>query len=100
MVACEQLNPGYTLPSVRSVASHLAVNPMTISKAYSLLEVDGLLERQRGKGMIVSMQQPEKKSKQQRLELLRPSMEKLINDARQLDLDLDTVLTTLQKLFK
>ena len=50
--------------------------------------------------MIVSMQQPEKKSKQQRLELLRPSMEKLINDARQLDLDLDTVLATLQKLFK
>jgi GntR family transcriptional regulator len=100
MVASEQLNPGDTLPSVRSVATHLAVNPMTISKAYSLLEVDGLLERQRGKGMIVSMQQPEKKSKQQRLELLRPSMEKLINDARQLDLDLDTVLTTLQKLFK
>ncbi|PWK46329.1 GntR family transcriptional regulator [Pleionea mediterranea] len=100
MVASEQLNPGDTLPSVRSVATHLAVNPMTISKAYSLLEVEGLLERQRGKGMIVSMQQPEKKSKQQRLELLRPSMEKLINDARQLDLDLDTVLTTLQKLFK
>jgi len=100
MVASEQLNPGDTLPSVRSVATHLAVNPMTISKAYSLLEVEGLLERQRGKGMIVSMQQPEKKSKQQRLELLRPSMEKLINDARQLDLDLDTVLATLQKLFK
>ena len=100
MVASEQLNPGDTLPSVRSVATHLAVNPMTISKAYSLLEVEGLLERQRGKGMIVSLQQPEKKSKQQRLELLRPSMEKLINDARQLDLDLDTVLTTLQKLFK
>ena len=100
MVASEQLNPGDTLPSVRSVATQLAVNPMTISKAYSLLEVEGLLERQRGKGMIVSLQQPEKKSKQQRLELLRPSLEKLINDARQLDLDLDTVLATLQKLFK
>ena len=43
MVASEQLNPGDTLPSVRSVATHLAVNPMTISKAYSLLEVEGLL---------------------------------------------------------
>jgi len=100
MVASEQLNPGDTLPSVRSVATHLAVNPMTISKAYSLLEVEGLLERQRGKGMIVSMQQPEKKSKQQRLEILQPSIEKLVNDAKQLDLDIDTVITTLQKSFK
>ncbi len=48
MVAGNQLKPGDELPSVRDVALRHAVNPMTISKAYSLLEAEGLLVRQRG----------------------------------------------------
>ena len=38
MVASGQLAPGAELPSVRELAIKHAVNPMTISKAYSLLE--------------------------------------------------------------
>ena len=36
-----QLVPGAMLPSVREVALEHAVNPMTISKAYALLEAEG-----------------------------------------------------------
>jgi len=42
------------LPSVRQVANDLNVNPMTVSKAYGLLEERGYLTRLRGKGMVVT----------------------------------------------
>ncbi len=54
LVAGGRLCPGDTLPSVRQVAVALGVNPMTVSKAWSRLEADGVLERDRGKGMVVA----------------------------------------------
>jgi GntR family transcriptional regulator len=52
-IATGRLAPGAFLPSVRQVASELTVNPMTVSKAYSLLERDGIVELVRGQGMRV-----------------------------------------------
>jgi GntR family transcriptional regulator len=49
-----QLCEGEQLPSVRDLALRLRVNPMTISKAYSLLEMEGLLDRRRGVGLFVA----------------------------------------------
>jgi GntR family transcriptional regulator len=49
-----QLPEGEQIEQVRSLAARLKVNPMTISKAYSLLERDGLLERRRGVGLFIS----------------------------------------------
>ena len=53
LVAGGKLRPGDLLPSVRQVALVAAVNPMTVSKAYSRLETDGVVERVRGQGMRV-----------------------------------------------
>jgi GntR family transcriptional regulator len=52
-IATGRLAAGEFLPSVRQVAGELAVNPMTVSKAYSLLERDGIVELVRGQGMRV-----------------------------------------------
>jgi GntR family transcriptional regulator len=49
-----QLSEGRQLDSVRELAGRLRVNPMTISKAYALLEVEGLAERRRGIGLFVA----------------------------------------------
>jgi DNA-binding transcriptional regulator YhcF (GntR family) len=49
-VASGQWKAGDELPSVRALAQEHAINPMTVSKAYSLLEAEGLLERRRGMG--------------------------------------------------
>lgn len=54
LAASGALAPGDPLPSVRDLARRHAVNPMTISKAYSLLEAEGLLEHNRGKPMTVA----------------------------------------------
>ena len=66
------------LPSVRQLASELGVNPMTVSKAYSLLESDSVVERKRGVGMVV-IKKAEKPSN-----YLKPTIKQLIADAKQL----------------
>jgi GntR family transcriptional regulator len=54
LVAGGRLRPGDVVPSVRQVAAALGVNPMTVSKAWSRLEADGVLDRDRGRGMVVA----------------------------------------------
>ena len=89
--ASGQLRPGDEMPSVREIAQALALNPMTVSKAYSLLEMEGVLARRRGLGMVVA----ESASTQpaDRAGLLRPTLERAAVEARQLELDPDTVLS-------
>lgn len=44
---------GDELPSTRALSQQLGVNPMTVSKSYSLLEEEGLVERRPGLSLIV-----------------------------------------------
>jgi len=44
---------GQMVPSVRQLASDLAINPNTIARAYQQLQSDLVLEPLRGRGMIV-----------------------------------------------
>jgi GntR family transcriptional regulator len=52
-VASGLLEPGEEIPSTRALSAQLGVNPMTISKAFSLLEEEGVLERRPGRPHIV-----------------------------------------------
>ncbi|MCX7045216.1 MAG: GntR family transcriptional regulator [Candidatus Sumerlaeota bacterium] len=54
LILAGRLAEGAQIEQVRSLAARLKVNPMTISKAYSLLERDGLLERRRGVGLFIA----------------------------------------------
>lgn len=47
------LSPGDKLPSVRELASGLAINPNTIHRAYLLLETEGWVANMGGKGCFV-----------------------------------------------
>jgi len=47
------IKEGEALPSVRRVAAEYQVNPITISKAYQMLQDEELVEKQRGKGLFV-----------------------------------------------
>lgn len=85
-VAAGQLKAGDEIPSVRELAQALAVHPMTISKAYSLLESDGVLERRRGLSMVVAAQHRKAQPAADRVELLRPTLERAAIEARQLEL--------------
>ncbi|MEW6762459.1 MAG: GntR family transcriptional regulator [Pseudomonadota bacterium] len=99
-VAGGQLAAGDELPSVREVASMLAVNPMTVSKAYSLLETEGVLARRRGLGMVVAERPRATQSPPERAELLRPTLERAAREARELELDHATVLALFTHILK
>lgn len=86
LVASGQLTPGTELPSVREVAAEYTVNPTTISKAYSLLESEGLVQRNRGKPMTIAGGRQKAGSLAQRLRQIEPQVEALTLAARQLDL--------------
>lgn len=103
LVAGGQLAPGDALPSVREVALQLAVNPMTVSKAYGLLELENLLERRRGIGMIVADRPAGRggaSAAGERLALLRPTLARAAREARELELDPDTVLSLFKTILK
>lgn len=97
-VAAGQLKAGDEIPSVRELAQALAVHPMTISKAYSMLEMAGVLERRRGLSMVVAAQHHRAQPAASRIELLRPTLQKAADEARQLELPKAEVLGLLEQL--
>ncbi len=100
LVAGGQLAPGDSMPSVREIAQALALNPMTVSKAYGMLEIEGVLSRRRGIGMVVADAPKRGHSVSARAELLRPTLERAALEARQLELDPATVLALFTKIMK
>ena len=99
MITSGQLPPGASLPSVREVAGHHAINPMTVSRAYSLLEGEGLLERLRGMGMVVAATRRARPAGE-RMSLLEPRLQDLARAARELELPASRVLRRLGELLE
>ena len=95
LIAGGQLAAGTELPSVRELAELHTVNPMTISKAYALLESEGLLERQRGKPMRVAARRRNQAPLTQRLQQLEPAIRDVVLAARQLEVGKKELITLL-----
>ena len=93
------LKAGDGLPSVRQAASSLEVNPMTISKAYSLLESNGLLERRRGRGMVVAENHTKPQTIAKRLEKISPILEEAAAQARQLNIPKNEIFQKVLKIY-
>jgi len=97
LIASGKLAPGTPLPSVRELAIEHAVNPMTISKAYAMLETEGLLERNRGKPMTVAARPKKETPLRERLRQLEDEAEALVLAARQLEVTKHDVMELLEK---
>ena len=54
LILTQALAPGSKLPSVRELASQLAINPNTIQRAYRELDVEGYTVSIAGKGSFVA----------------------------------------------
>ncbi len=68
------LPPDAQMPSVRTMAVELSINPNTIQKAYSLLEQQGYIYPVKGRGNFVSDSSA----------LVRQEKKSLLEDVRQL----------------
>lgn len=94
-IASGLLGPGDELPSTRALSSELGVNPMTISKAYSYLEKENVVERRPGRPLIVRDLTGEAMT-DQRMKQLRESLTAPVRMALQLEIDREEAL----KLFR
>lgn len=69
LAASAVLAPGEELPSTRTLAAELGLNPMTVSKAYAQLEREGVLTRRPGMALVVRPRPPAERLGARRLEL-------------------------------
>ena len=96
-IASGILAPGDELPSTRLLSSELGVNPMTVSKSYSFLERENVLERRPGRPLIVGAHQPGS-TQEGKLKQLQKSLAPTVTVIRQLDIDPDHALGVLRQM--
>jgi len=96
-VASGRLHPGDPLPSIRQLSVPLGVNPMTISKAYNLLEREGVLERRPGRPLVVADQAADQLGAR-KLEQLEQKLRPAADLARELGVDADDAVALLRRL--
>lgn len=82
-IAGGTLRPGDQLPSIRELASVLAVNPTTVVRVYTELEREGVLEMRHGKGAYVA-QNVRSLAPEQQDQAIRRSARQLALEASQL----------------
>ena len=94
-IAAGVLPAGTEMVSTRVLSAELSLNPMTVSKAYGLLEREGVLERRRGQTLVVRAL-PAGEHQTSKLEPLRQHLASAAVLARQLGISREQAL----KLFR
>ena len=89
------IKSGEKLPSVRTVATELRVNPNTVQKAYSLLEEKGLIRSVPKKGAFVIFGDKDKENNES-LEALTLELLRL----RELGVEKDRIISVIQEVYK
>lgn len=85
------------LPSVRSMAKELSVNPNTIQRAYSQLETEGIIYTVSGKGSFIADTESAKKK------MIRQAKKSLNNDiikAKELSLPKKEIIEIVDNVYK
>lgn len=76
------LKPDEQLPSVRQLAMELSINPNTIQKAYSMLDMKGITYSVKGRGSFISSNC--QKAKDSRIEIIKEDIIDLSKQAKDL----------------
>lgn len=79
LIVNEVLKPDEQLPSVRTLAQELTINPNTIQKAYRELEIQGFIYSLKGKGSFVNP--IAKGMDKEKISQVKQELEKLILEA-------------------
>lgn len=96
LIMNEVLKPDEQLPSVRTLATQLTINPNTIQKAYRELEIQGFIYSVKGKGSFVN---PNNQSKnQEKIAGVKKELEKLILEALYLGVTREELVELILKL--
>lgn len=89
-IVAGRLRPGDEFPSVRALSRELRINPNTAHKVVGSLLTDGLLDVRPGIGTFVAERSAP--DARERRALLREDVERLVVEARHLDLGVQDVV--------
>ena len=95
-IASERLLPGEQLPTVRDLAVRLEINPNTVRKAYSELEILDVLDTQQGTGTFVAVKEIEI-GDVERDRMLGQICDELVARGQQYNLTLNEIVNHLQR---
>jgi GntR family transcriptional regulator len=84
MVVSGQLRPGQQLPTIRQLAADLRINYNTVGRAYSILDEEGVISTQQGRGTYITSRLDERQLRRLRLEKLRGMIGQAVHAARAL----------------
>ena len=93
-IATAAIGPGDRLPTVRQLAVDLSINPNTVSRAYTELELTGLVETQMGSGTYVG-QRPVERDDVERRRMLDQICQEFLSRASTHGFNLDDILSNL-----
>ena len=96
LIASGGLEPLTKMPSVRSLAMELSVNPNTIQRAYTQLEQDGYLYSVCGRGSFVTAENEWKDSRQKKVLL---EWQEITRQAKESGLSEETLTAKLQAIY-
>jgi GntR family transcriptional regulator len=91
MIATDELSPDDQLPTVRQLATDLRVNFNTIARAYRMLDEEGLISTQHGRGTFILPLPSVKNGEILRREDLEWLTKHYLNEAAQLGYSADEV---------
>ena len=95
-IALGQLTIGEQLPTVRTMAVDLAINPNTVTKAYKELEIHNILDTQQGTGTFIGDLKIEL-SKQERGKKLQSICQQYLTMASAYGFTTEDVISELQQ---
>jgi GntR family transcriptional regulator len=93
-IAMGALGPGDRLPTVRQLSVDLSVNPNTVSRAYTELELTGLVETHMGSGTFVGTK-PVEQDEVERRRILDQICQEFLSRASSHGFTLDDILDNL-----
>jgi GntR family transcriptional regulator len=95
-VAAGELPPGSRLPSVRTLAMQLTINPNTVAKAYAELTAEGFIESLKGVGVFVS-ERRQRLSTAERRRRLDEAVEQLVTAVLPLGFAVEDVVDSVRQ---
>jgi len=95
-IATGSIEAGDRLPTVRQLAVDLSINPNTVSRAYTELELTGLVETQMGSGTFVGSR-PVESDDVERRRLLNQICQEFLSRASTHGFNLDHIIDNLEQ---
>ncbi len=99
-IAAGELKPGDQLPPVRELATELDVNFNTVARVYRVLDEEGIISTQHGRGTFILPPSSKRKSEALRREDLNVLAEHFVTEAQKLGFpteDIQKLITNLLK---